>query len=118
MKIVGNIIWFVLVGLFSAIGWCIFGAILCVTIIGIPFAKQCFKIAKLSLLPFGKTVKTDFEKHPVGNIIWMILFGWELALGYLIWGVIFYITIIGIPFGKQCFKLTKLSLMPMGAKIS
>ena len=118
MKTIGNIIWFIFVGLFSAIFWCIAGLILCITIIGIPFGKQCFKIAGLVLFPFGKNVKTDFDKHPIGNILWIIFFGWELALGYLFWGIIFYITVIGIPFGKQCFKLMRLGLLPLGAKIS
>ncbi len=118
MKTLGNIIWFILVGLWAAIGWAIAGVLWCITIIGIPFGKQCFKLAKLSIFPFGKTVKTDFDKHPIGNIIWILLFGWEFSLGYLIASLIFYITIIGIPFGKQCFKLARLSLIPMGATVS
>lgn len=117
MRTLGNIIWFIFTGLFSAIGWCITGAILCITIIGIPFGKQCFNIASLTLFPFGKIVKTNFNKHPIGNILWIIFFGWELAIFYLIMGVVYCITIIGIPFGKQCFKLMKLSFVPMGATI-
>jgi len=118
MKLLGNIIWFIVIGLWAAISWIISGVILCITIIGIPFGKQCFKLAELTLAPFGKTVKTNFGRHPIGNIIWIILFGWELAVGYLLAGVLFCITIIGIPFGKQCFKLMQLSFAPMGATIS
>ncbi len=118
MKSIGNFFWFILIGLVSAISWCLIGVLLCITLIGIPFGKQCFKIAGLVILPFGKDVEINFGKHAVGNVIWIILFGWELALGYLVAGIVFCITIIGIPFGKQCFKLMKLGLIPMGAEIS
>lgn len=118
MKTLGNILWFISIGFLSAIGWFICGLLLCITIIGIPFGKQCFKIAGVVILPFGKNIEVDFGKHAIGNILWIIFFGWELALMYLIAGIIFCITIIGIPFGKQCFKLMKLGLIPMGAKIS
>jgi len=116
MRLLGNIIWFILVGLLSFVAWIITGVLWCITIIGIPFGLQCFKIAALSVFPFGKKVRTDFDSHPVANIIWLILFGWEIALGYIFFGVILYITIIGIPFGKQCFKLAALSLFPFGSQ--
>jgi len=118
MKTIGNIIWFILVGLFSSIYWAIAGLFLCITIIGIPFAIQCFKIAGFTLWPFGRVINTDFSIHPIGNILWLLIFGWEIAVGYLIVGLIFCITIIGIPFGKQCFKLAQLSFFPFGAKIN
>ena len=117
MKTLGNIIWLLLIGLWTAIGYFFAGLIFCITIIGIPFGKQCFKLATLVLTPFGKTVRTNFGKHPIANIIWLILFGWEMCLGYLLAGLIFCITIIGIPFGKQCFKLAILSLTPFGANL-
>ena len=117
MKTLGNIIWFLLIGLWSAIGYALIGLILCITIIGIPFGKQCFKMAKLVLTPFGKNVKTNFDKHPIANIIWILLAGWEMAIGFIFAGLIFCITIIGIPFGKQCFKLAKLSFIPFGANL-
>ena len=75
-------------------------------------------MAKLVLFPFGKTVKTDFGKHPIANILWLVFGGLELCVGYLVVGVIWCITIVGIPFGKQCFKLASLSLIPFGASIS
>lgn len=117
MKTLGNILWFIIVGLWSAIGWVFAGLILCITIIGIPFGKQCFKIARVSMLPFKKSVNVNFNKHPIGNIIWMIFFGWEFALAYLASGLILCITIIGIPFAKQCLKLMKIGFIPMGASI-
>lgn len=117
MRTIGNIIWIILGGLFTALAWLILGIILCITIIGIPFGKQCFKFAKLTLAPFGKTVKTKFGSHPIMNIIWLILFGWEMALGYLASGIICCVTIIGIPFGLQAFKLVPLSLIPFGAEV-
>ncbi|MBE7078109.1 MAG: YccF domain-containing protein [Clostridiales bacterium] len=117
MKFIGNVLWFIFTGLFSSLCWLILGIIWCITIIGIPFGKQCFKMSKLSLFPFGKTVDSDFGKHPIANIIWVVFGGFGLALGYLIVGIIWCITIIGIPFGKQCFKLAKLALMPFGAEV-
>ena len=117
MKTLGNIIWFILIGLGSGIGWFLLGVVWCITIIGIPFGKQCFKIAKLTILPFGKTVKSDFGKHPIANIIWILFGGLEIAVGYLVAGLIFCITIIGIPFGKQCFKFATLSIAPFGATV-
>jgi uncharacterized membrane protein YccF (DUF307 family) len=118
MKTIGNIIWFILVGLISSIYWAITGLLLFITIIGIPLGKQCFKIASLTLWPFGKTINTDYTTHPIANILWLIIFGWELAVGYVVAGLILCVTIIGIPFGKQCFKLAQLSFFPFGAKIN
>jgi len=117
MKTIGNILWFIFTGLGSAISWCILGIFWCITIIGIPFGKQCFKIAHLTVWPFGREAKTDFSKHVVGNIIWIIFGGLELAIGYVLAGILWCITIIGIPFGKQCFKLAGLAFMPFGATI-
>ncbi len=115
MKVIGNIIWFVVVGLLSFIIWTLVGIFWCITIIGIPFGVQCIKIGCFSVFPFGKTIKTNFDKHPIANIIWLIFFGWEIAIGYVFASIILCITIIGIPFGKQCFKLASLSLLPFGA---
>lgn len=117
MRLLGNLIWFVFGGLIAALLWFIFGILLTVTILGIPLGKQCFKFAGLVLFPFGKEVDLNFEKHPIANLIWVIVLGWEMALGYLGIALFFMITIIGIPFGIQWFKLTKLALFPFGAKI-
>ena len=118
MKTIGNILWFLFTGLGSAIGYFFIGLIWCITIIGIPFGKQCFKMAGLVLWPFGKTVNSNFGAHPIANVIWIIFGGFGLALSFLFTGLIWCITIIGIPFGKQCFKLAALSLTPSGATIS
>ena len=115
MKTLGNILWFILVGLWSGIAYFVGGILWCITLIGIPFGKQCFKIGKLMFWPFGKNINTDFGKHPIANIIWILFGGLEIAFGFLLAGLLFCITIIGIPFGKQCFKLATLSLIPFGA---
>ena len=119
MTLLGNIIWFIFGGLIEAIGWWIFGIISYLTIIGIPVGKQCFKMAKMQLAPFGKEIveKDDSTIGLIANIIWIIIFGWELALANLISALIFGITIIGIPFAKQSLKLAYLSLMPFGKDI-
>ena len=117
MKFIGNVLWFIFTGIAMALAWLFLGIIWCITIIGIPFGKQCFKMAKLSLAPFGKSVNGNFGKHPIANIIWFIFGGFGIALGFLFTGIIWCITIIGIPFGKQCFKLAKLGAFPFGATV-
>ena len=117
MRTIGNILWRLFFGLWSAVSWFFLGLLWCITIVGIPFGKQCFKIAGLVFWPFKKDVDTNFGKHPVANIIWIIFGGLELAMAYVVGGAICCITVIGIPFGKQCFKLAALSLAPFGAKV-
>ena len=120
MKLIGNIIWFVFGGFLSAVFWFIAGLLICVTIVGIPFGVQCFKIAGFVLWPFKKNVIIgQFGALGLGgNILWLLIFGWELAFWHLVIGLIFYITIIGIPFGKQHIKFAQLAFVPFGAKIS
>ncbi|PAF52942.1 hypothetical protein BKH42_08600 [Helicobacter sp. 13S00482-2] len=118
MKLLGNLAWLVFGGLFCAVSWVIGGFIFCITIIGIPFGLQCFKFASLSLTPFGSTVNTDAQKHPIANIIWLLCFGLWMSIMYLIGGIVFCITIIGIPFGLQYFKFAKLALFPFGATVN
>ena len=117
LSFIGNLLWIILGGLIAAILWLTVGLLLCVSIIGIPLGIQCFKMAGLALAPFGKMVDTDFDEHPIANIIWAIVAGWEMCLMYLTVGVILCITIIGIPFGKQWFKMARLTLFPFGADI-
>ncbi|MFA6948098.1 MAG: YccF domain-containing protein [Eubacteriales bacterium] len=117
MSVLGNILWVFICGIWIALSWYIAGFILCITIIGIPLGVQCFKIGTFALLPFGRQIvysKSGFGSL-LGNIIWLLFFGWEIALVDFITGCILCITIIGIPFGKQCFKLAQLALMPFGA---
>jgi uncharacterized membrane protein YccF (DUF307 family) len=119
MKFIGNIIWLLFGGIIAAILWALAGLLLCVTIIGIPFGVQCFKIAGFVLWPFGKEIDPGHfgAGGLIFNIIWLIVFGWEFAIAHLVIGAIFCITIIGIPFGLQHFKLALLGLIPFGARI-
>lgn len=113
-----NIFWFVLTGFWMGIAWYFVGLLCCLTIIGIPFGKQCFKNGDLSFCPFGKEIVYENSTVPViTNGLWILIFGWELAVSFATFGLFWYITIIGIPVGKQCFKLAQLSLIPFGAKI-
>ncbi|MBN2268237.1 MAG: YccF domain-containing protein [Acholeplasmataceae bacterium] len=117
MKLIGNFIWFVFGGFLASLLWLLLGFLLSITIIGLPFGMQCFKFSKLVLFPFGQDVLSDFSKHPIINIIWAILVGWEMALGYLSIALIYAISLIGIPFAIQWIKLAVLALFPFGAKI-
>ena len=118
MRVLGNILWIILGGLAIAIGWALVGLILCISIIGVPLGIQAFKMAGLTLTPFGKTVQYGGGvDSTLANILWVVLVGWWMALGYLGAGVLNCITIIGIPFGLQSFKMAKLALWPFGAEI-
>ena len=117
MSLLMNILWLVLGGVVTAVEYIVGSVAMMVTIIGIPFGIQCFKIAGLSLVPFGKKVGLHFGKHPVINTIWLLLCGWWLALSFLVVGIMQCITIIGIPGGIQCFKIMKIAFFPFGAKI-
>lgn len=120
VNFIGNIIWLIFGGILAAILWTLAGIILCVTVIGIPFGVQCFKITRFVLWPFGKEIELgNFGAGGIIlNIIWLVVFGWEFALTHLIIGLMFCVTIIGIPFGLQHFKFAKLGLIPFGAKIT
>jgi uncharacterized membrane protein YccF (DUF307 family) len=119
MNFLGNLIWLVFGGIISAILWLVSGMVLCVTVIGIPFGIQCFKIGALVLWPFGKDV--EIGNFGAGgllmNLLWLVLFGWEFAVLHVVFGLLFCVTIIGIPFGLQHFKLARLGLIPFGATI-
>lgn len=117
MKLIANILWLIFGGIATAFIWAVAGILLCITIIGIPLGVQCFKAAALSFAPFGRRVVWNFSKHPIANTVWAILCGWEMAFIYLFVGVWNCITIIGIPYGLQAFKMMKLALFPFGAKI-
>jgi uncharacterized membrane protein YccF (DUF307 family) len=121
MNTLGNLIWLIFGGLLSAIGYLVGDLVLCFTIIRIPFGLQCFKLAGLVLWPFGKTVVNSSTSSGclslLLNIIWILSAGLWLALGHILFGILFFITIIGIPFAKQHFKLVEVSLMPFGKRI-
>ena len=123
-----NLLWIVFGGLEMAIGWLIAAVIMAITIIGIPWARAAFNIAGYTLLPFGQRAVSRSEhlgQHDVGtgplgfigNIIWLILAGWWLALGHLIAAIVFAITIIGIPFAWAHLKLAGIALWPIGKMI-
>lgn len=119
MSLLGDLIWWIFGGLVLAIIWFVIGILLMVTIIGIPFGLQCFKIAGFVLFPFGREI--DLGGFGVGgfifNLIWIIVVGWELAMAHLVAALICAITIIGIPFALQHIKLAQLAFMPFGARI-
>ena len=118
MNTLGNILWLILGGLELAVAWAIIGIVLCITIVGIPLGIQAFKMAGLTLTPFGKSVVYGGGVGSLlANIIWVVLVGIWMAIGYMIAGVLNCITIIGVPFGIQSFKMAKLALWPFGAQV-
>ena len=121
MNFIGNIIWLIFGGLLAALGYLVGGILLCCTLVGIPFGWQCFKIAGVVLAPFGKKVVDDNTSmgcfSVFANIIWLLCGGLYTACMHLIWGILLAITIIGLPFAQQHFKLIGLSLMPFGKKV-
>lgn len=118
MRLLGNILWFLICGFWQGISWFIVGGLWCISLIGIPIGIQCFKFSCLSFFPFGKDIVYDNGVASILlNIIWLIFGGLELALISTIIGLCLCITVVGIPFAMQCFKLSKLALMPFGAKI-
>lgn len=118
MKLIGNILWFILCGLWLGLAWAIVGLLLCLTIVLIPLGLQCFKIAQLTFFPFGKEIRFGTGAGSfLLNLVWILLFGWELALGAIIAGLLMFVTIVGIPFGFQSFKLAQLAFFPFGSTI-
>ncbi|MCQ4872306.1 MULTISPECIES: YccF domain-containing protein [Odoribacteraceae] len=121
MKILGNIIWVVFGGLFVAIEYFVSSVGLFVTIIGIPFGLQTFKLGILALWPFGSKVVDIPQSNGclsfLMNIIWFFIGGIWIFLSHIGFGILFCITIIGIPFGLQHFKLARLALTPFGHDI-
>jgi uncharacterized membrane protein YccF (DUF307 family) len=120
MSVILNVIWFVLAGLWLAITYLFAALIMFILIITIPFALQAVKLAMFAVWPFGRTVvKRPDAGAPsaIGNVLWLILAGWWLALGHLITGVLLCITIIGIPLGLGNFKMIPVALLPFGREI-
>ena len=121
MNLIGNLIWLIFGGFIAAVGYFIGGLALCITIIGIPWGLQCFKLAELVLWPFGREVVSSSNNSGclslVCNIIWILFGGWYTALIHVVFGILLFITIIGIPFARQHFKLIEISLMPFGKTV-
>ena len=115
-----NVIWLVFCGVWMAICYFLAGLVCFVLIITIPFGIAAFRIAVYVLWPFGRTI----ERSPhaglaslIGNVLWIVLFGWWLAIGHLVSGALLCLTIIGIPLGLACFKIIPVTLLPLGVHI-
>jgi uncharacterized membrane protein YccF (DUF307 family) len=121
VRIVLNIVWFVLAGLWMALGYLFAALLLAITIIGIPFAVQSIKLGGYALWPFGRalirTERRNVGLSAVGNILWFVLAGWWLALGHLLTGCVLCLTIIGIPLGVADFKMAGAALAPFGKQV-
>ena len=120
MRFILNLIWLVLAGFWLALGYALAGVVAFILIITIPFGFAAFRIAAFTLWPFGRRIVRRSDAgagSTIGNIVWIILFGWELALVHLITGIALCLTIIGIPLGLANFKLIPVSLTPLGREI-
>ena len=121
MNFFGNLIWIIFGGLMAALGYFLGGIVLCTTVIGIPWGLQCFKLAALVLWPFGKKVISDSDNmgclNILFNLVWLLCGGLYTAIVHIVMGAILCITVIGIPWGKQHFKLIEISLIPFGKRI-
>jgi len=128
VSLVLNVLWIVFGGLWMAVGWLVAALIMAITIIGIPWARAAFNIASYTLLPFGRKAVSraeylgtnDIGTGPfglLGNVVWLILAGWWLALGHLITSVVLAVTVIGIPFAWAHLKLAGIALWPIGKMI-
>lgn len=121
MALLGNIIWLIFGGFISGLGYILGGLSLCLTIIGIPFGLQTIKIGVATLTPFGKINVVEENSSNllpmIFNVIWVLFFGWEIAVSHLFHGLILAITIIGLPFAKQHFKLIPIALFPFGRNL-
>jgi uncharacterized membrane protein YccF (DUF307 family) len=120
MRTIGNLLWFVLAGWWLALGYLVAGVLACVLIVTIPFGIAAFRLAGYAVWPFGRRVVVAREAglpSIVGNVIWIVLFGWELAILHVVVGLLLMITIIGIPFGVASLKLAVLALVPLGTRV-
>ena len=118
MTLLGNLLWLLTGGFLTALGWFVSGILWCLTIVGIPWGVQCFKFAKLSLAPFGKDViPGGGAPSLIANVIWLLISGIPMALDHVLTGLVLCLTIVGIPFGLQHFKMASLALSPFGAQV-
>ena len=128
MSLLLNLLWIIFGGLWMAVGWIVAAVIMAITIIGLPWARAAFNIASYTLLPFGRKAISRAEHlgtHDIGtgpfgllgNIVWLVLAGWWLALGHLLTAILWAVTIVGIPFAWAHFKLAGIALWPIGKTI-
>ena len=112
----GKFLWFLPIGLVTGLVWFLLGLVYCCTVVGAPIGKQCIKLSKLSFSPFGKYVDTNFHAYTVGNIVFLIIGGgFVTAVVTKMLGIALCITLIGIPFGLQFLKVSKLAWAPFGS---
>lgn len=120
VRTLGNILWLVLAGWWLALGYILAGVVACILIITIPFGIAAFRIAGYTLWPFGRQVVVARDAgifSLIGNVIWIVLFGWELAIAHIVAGILLCITIIGIPLGLAAIKLVPIALVPLGTRV-
>jgi len=128
IRTIGNILWFVLGGVFMGLSWYFTGILAFISIIGIPWGKACFVIGTFTFFPFGKEAISRKELHLkddigtgslglIGNVIWFVFAGFWLAVGHMISAMLNFISIIGIPFGIQHLKLAVISIAPIGKTV-
>jgi uncharacterized membrane protein YccF (DUF307 family) len=120
MRTLGNLLWFVLVGWWLALAYAVAGLLACVLIITIPFGIASFRLAGYALWPFGRQVVVRADAgvaSVIGNVLWIVLFGWQLAVLHLVAGLLLMLTIVGIPFGIASIKLALLALVPLGTTV-
>jgi uncharacterized membrane protein YccF (DUF307 family) len=118
MSILGNIIWLIFGGFLAGVGYIIGGLGICLTIVGIPFGLQSIKLGFAVMTPFGREVETSEEADSplllIFNLVWVVLFGWEIAVAHLTSALLLAVTIVGLPFARQHLKLVPLALLPFG----
>ncbi len=118
MTFLGNVIWLIFGGLVAGMGYIVGGLVMCLTIIGIPFGVQNIKLGMATFAPFGKEIvelnNANSSLRVLFNVLWLVLFGWGIALAHLVAAALLTITIIGIPFAVQHIKLIPLALFPFG----
>ncbi|MDQ4011518.1 MAG: YccF domain-containing protein [Actinomycetota bacterium] len=120
MRTIGNILWFLLAGWWLALMYAVAGVLACVLIVTIPFGIAAFRLAGYALWPFGRRVVVHRGAGGwavLGNIVWIVLFGWELFFAHIIAGFLLMLTIIGIPLGLASLKLSVLALVPLGTRV-
>jgi uncharacterized membrane protein YccF (DUF307 family) len=121
MRLLGNIIWLIFGGFLAGLGYILGGLVLCLTIVGIPFGLQAIQLGVATMAPFGKELKVNERAGGllslIFDVIWLLVAGWEIAVAHLIGGLILAVTIIGLPFAKQHFKLIPVALFPFNYEL-
>jgi uncharacterized membrane protein YccF (DUF307 family) len=120
VRTIGNVLWFLLAGFWLAIGYVLAGLLAFVLVVTIPFGIAAFRLAGFVIWPFGRTVVRRQDAGAwslLGNLLWVIFFGWELALAHLVAGLLLCVTVIGIPFGIACWKMVPLAFLPLGSRV-